>query len=404
MNWPQGFPVFLDLTIGYDAHLVFQTPPYTPSTIYGNNGTWQRELLKLLPDTFKGLAFNTWNGYTEGYAVVPTTEHGESAFRWVQRVTRGWFDIIPGIDVGGKSVTALWQTTPLLLRLFVTGTDGTVRTIWWEPEREWTFWSSVPNDTQIVPMQPGAEVTALWSIENQHLDLFAVDQDGVVWSIGWDNPTGWNKTGWFPIHPETKMNPGAAVTAVWSDSAKHLDLFVADQTGVVWSIWWNPTEGWRSAGWFTVHPETKMGPGTAVTAIWSDQGKHLDLFATDPNGVAWSIWWNTGGWRAEGWFTIHPETKINPGATITAVWGEPGKHLDLFGTGPDGTGWSIWWNNSEGWRSEGWFPIGDSSTISPGATITAMYSPDTSSTHLDLFTIGKASSVESAYWEPELGW
>ncbi len=457
MNWPKGFPVYLDLTLGYDAHLVFQTPPYTPSTIYGNNGAWQRELLKLLPHSFKGVACNTWNGYTEGYALVPTTEYGESAFRWIQRVTRTWFDIIPGYEVGGKTVTALWQTAPLLLRLFVAGTDGTVRTIWWEPDREWTFWASVPNDAQIVPMEPGAEVTALWSIENQHLDLFVADHDGVVWSISWNNLAGWNEGGWFSIHPETRMNMGAPVTAVWSDSAKHLDLFVVDQAGVVWGIWWNPTEAWRSAGWFTLHPDTKMGPGAVVTAVWSDSGnhldlfavdqagvvwsiwwnpangwrsagwftlhsetkmgpgakvtavwsdqdKHLDLFAADQNGAVWSIWWDTGGWRVEGWVTIHPETKVNPGATVTALWGDPDKHLDLFATGPDGTAWSIWWNDTEGWRLAGWFPIGDSSTISPGAAITALYSPGTSLNHLDLFTVGKASNVESAYWEPELAW
>jgi hypothetical protein len=107
-NWkPTGVPVIMDLTVGYDGHLVFQPDPYQLSGIWGNNASWQTELLRMQPDTFTGVTFNTWNGYTEGYAVVPTTEFRESAFRWVQRVTRQWFDILPGLGFTGRTVTAL---------------------------------------------------------------------------------------------------------------------------------------------------------------------------------------------------------------------------------------------------------------------------------------------------------
>ena len=40
-------------------------------------------------------------------------------------------------------------------------------------------------------------------------------------------------------------------------------------------------------------------------------------------------------WQA--WLLIHSEIKMQPGATVTAVWREAGKHLDLFATGTDGT-------------------------------------------------------------------
>jgi hypothetical protein len=76
-NWAAtGIPVFMDLTIGYDGYLVFPPGPHTQSGIWGNNASWQIELLKIQPDAFPGVAFTTWNGYTEGYAVVPNSVVG----------------------------------------------------------------------------------------------------------------------------------------------------------------------------------------------------------------------------------------------------------------------------------------------------------------------------------------
>ena len=89
-----------------------------------------------------------------------------------------------------------------------------------------------------------------------------------------------------------------------------------------------------------------MQAGATVTAVWREPGKHLDLFATGSDGAVWSIWWNNRvGWRPEGWRLIHAEIKMQPGATVTAVWREPGKHLGLFATGTDGAVWSISWND-----------------------------------------------------------
>jgi hypothetical protein len=34
----------------------------------------------------QGIVFNTWNGYTEGYAAVPTLENGDADFRWMQEL------------------------------------------------------------------------------------------------------------------------------------------------------------------------------------------------------------------------------------------------------------------------------------------------------------------------------
>jgi hypothetical protein len=106
---------------------------------------------------------------------------------------------------------------------------------WWEPGREWTFWKiPLPAELQI-KMQPGAEVTALWRQPNQAFDLFVTGTDGTVWSLWWNNVQGWRPEGWILLHPEIKMQPGATVTALWAPSGKHMDLFATDGSGVVWS-------------------------------------------------------------------------------------------------------------------------------------------------------------------------
>jgi hypothetical protein len=62
-----GIPVMLDVSPGFDARDVFEGSPR-----YGNNVPWRNGQTDLLSLGVRGLTANTWNGYTEGYAVVPS--------------------------------------------------------------------------------------------------------------------------------------------------------------------------------------------------------------------------------------------------------------------------------------------------------------------------------------------
>ncbi len=401
----KGIPVLMDLTPGYDGHLVFPPPPLGRSGIYGNNGWWRRELLALIPDRFTGVVYNTWNGYTEGYAAVATTEFGEENFGWLQRVFRKWSDINGWFQIQpGSRVTALWRELNVQLDLFVTGLDGQVWTTWWEPFRNWGYWAPVNPNPPEVRMQSGATVSAVWREARKHLDLFVSGTDGTIWSIWWsDQQPGWRPDGWLSIHSETKMKPGATVTALWREPGKHLDLFATATDGTVSSIWWNDVDGWRPGGWLSIHAEIKMKPGATVTALWREPGKHLDLFATATDGTVSSIWWNdVDGWRPGGWLFIHPEIKMKPGTTVTALWREPGKHLDLFATATDGTVSSIWWNDVDGWRPGGWLSIHSEIKMAAGTPVTAVWRE--SGKHLDLFTTATDGTVWSIWWNDIQGW
>jgi hypothetical protein len=89
-----------------------------------------------------------------------------------------------------------------------------------------------------------------------------------------------------------------------------------------------------------------------VTAVLPFEG-HVDLFATGTDGAVWSTFFEAdGGWRE--WFLIHPEIKMEPGATVTALLPFEG-HVDLFATDRDGTIWSTFFEADGGWQA--WFPI-----------------------------------------------
>jgi hypothetical protein len=91
-NWVQsGVPFILDISPGYDAHIIFPPKPPNIDTYFriGNNEIWHNGQTQMITATagansIRGITFNTWNGYTEGYAAVPTLERGDQAFTWLQ--------------------------------------------------------------------------------------------------------------------------------------------------------------------------------------------------------------------------------------------------------------------------------------------------------------------------------
>ncbi|MET0535055.1 MAG: hypothetical protein ABW171_12590 [Steroidobacter sp.] len=73
-------PVMLDVSPGYDGRHVFKCKerpdrPCTPeleSRRYGNTEPWREGQRAMLSLPVRGITGNTWNGYTEGFAIVPS--------------------------------------------------------------------------------------------------------------------------------------------------------------------------------------------------------------------------------------------------------------------------------------------------------------------------------------------
>jgi hypothetical protein len=267
--------------------------------------------------------------------------------------------------------------------------------------RGWMPWFAIHSETTT---HAGGSVTALWASES-HLDLFIIGTQGTLQSIWWDKsePAGYRPQGWFAIHPEQAFPPGAPVTAVWA-SKDHLDLFAVDLRGTVQSIWWDRSEpaGYRPQGWFAIHPETRFPPATPLTAVWANQN-HLDLFAADSSGVVQTISSDQNEpsrYRTQGWLAIHPETRTASGGRVTAQWSNI-NHLDLYIASTDRAVSSIWWDRNEpaGYRPQGWFAIGTERRFQPGAGVVALWAPGPAKNHLDLFVIDEQGTVFSNWWD-----
>jgi hypothetical protein len=79
-----GVPFLMDVSPGYDASVVFPG-----SRRYGFTDTWQTALTAMVGDFAQdGLVYNSWNGYTEGMAAVPTTEYGHRYYSWLTELCR----------------------------------------------------------------------------------------------------------------------------------------------------------------------------------------------------------------------------------------------------------------------------------------------------------------------------
>jgi len=77
-----GIPFIQDIAPGYDAHIVFPN-----SHKFGNTDSFreaQTQLIKKL--RCQGVTFSAWNGYTEGYAGVPTIEYGDATYLWASNI------------------------------------------------------------------------------------------------------------------------------------------------------------------------------------------------------------------------------------------------------------------------------------------------------------------------------
>lgn len=239
---------------------------------------------------------------------------------------------------------------------------------------------------------PGATVTALWQIARKHLDLFMTDSSGIIWSTWWEAGPGWQY--WNPIHPEQKSAPGAKVNAAWAPyDSNHLDLIMTSSDGTVFSCYWDINLGWLK--WSPISPSQRMNPGAPVTMIWAPYSQsHLDLFGTGGDGSVWGAYWDkTIGWTK--WSAIENQQKLYPGTEISAIWNKIKPYnLNLFATASDGTVYNSFWGESTGWH--GWVAIHAEQKFKPGAKVTALLAAY-DETHIDLFVTDALGIVWSTY-------
>ena len=169
------------------------------------------------------------------------------------------------------------------------------------------------------------------------MDLFAVGEDGRVYSAWWNGE--WHD--WFPIGDRVfaQNTPIAAI----SRNDDQMDLFAVGEDGRVYSAWWNGE--WKP--WFTIGDRV-FAQNTPIAAI-SRNDDQMDLFAVGLDGKVQSVWWN-GEWKP--WFTIgsHMFAQNTPIAAIS----RNDDQMDLFAVHVVAKVYSASWNGN--WRD--WFLVG----------------------------------------------
>ncbi|MEQ1910764.1 MAG: M64 family metallopeptidase [Vicinamibacterales bacterium] len=274
---------------------------------------------------------------------------------------------------------------PEHLDVFAVANNGRTMSNWWDQSSGWAGFFHVQGGIAS-PGGAGSPVTSV-SRFSGHLDLFTVGTDNRVYSCWWDAGSGWHP--WFPIG-DLQCRPGSTVNVV-SRYTNHLDLFTTASDGRTMSTWWHEGTGW--AGWFHVMGGIAAN-GATVTAI-ARYGSHLDLFTVGTDNRVYSCWWDDrSGWHA--WFPLAGIT-CRPNSAVTAVARFPDQ-IDLFTTASDGRIMSTWWSVRGGWA--GWFHV-SGGVASAGSPVTAIarYSG-----HLDLFVIGTDNRVYSTWWHEGGSW
>src|SRR5262245_25849711 len=82
-----GLPVIYDVSSGFDGRFVWKDKAglaFWGDNYDGTDDRWRNALSQLKGNGIKGITFNTWNGFTEGYAAVPTIPHGDTIYNWLR--------------------------------------------------------------------------------------------------------------------------------------------------------------------------------------------------------------------------------------------------------------------------------------------------------------------------------
>jgi hypothetical protein len=88
LDWvATGVPIILDVNNGFDGRIVWSKVPsgigYWGDNLDYTEDRWRNWMSQLKGLGIKGITFDSWNGYTEGYAAVPSIEHGLTVFDWL---------------------------------------------------------------------------------------------------------------------------------------------------------------------------------------------------------------------------------------------------------------------------------------------------------------------------------
>jgi hypothetical protein len=300
---------------------------------------------------------------------------------------RGWWHLQSGSAPAGATVTAA-SRAPDHVDLFVVSDNGVVYTAAWSPAG-WVAWRPLEGIT--VPAGAAVECT---SRSRDKLDVFVIDNQGRVQTSAWEPKFGERWSPWRQVGGGTGV-PGAPVSVV-SRAPDHLDVYLTGLDGVVRTSEWNPSLGDTWADWQQVANGATV-PGARVS-VASRQAHHLDVFVCDAAGQVQTSAWNPGmGGAWADWRVVAGGAAV-PGAPVGVV-SRSTDHLDVFVADARGRIQTSAWEPSLGTEWAAWRQIGVVETA-PGGEV---HGVSKQADHIDIFVTGVDGHVHTASWEPSFG-
>ena len=233
-----------------------------------------------------------------------------------------------GFAPPGAPLAAVYQPINEQLEVFVVDGNGALNAIWKANNDSWSRSPLVLTGRGFA--KPGASVAAVYYPKYQQLEVFTVDIRGVL-SVIWKAHNG----SWYAPTYVTAANfapPGAPLAAVYQPLNEQLEVFLLDEKGILQDVWKANNNSWgavalSSAGLVNATP-------ASVAAVYSPVYEQLDVFVVAADG-AFSVKWkqHNGAWSGPLGVS---EPHYVPGASVAAVSYPLDNHLEAVTTDRNG--------------------------------------------------------------------
>ncbi len=330
-----GIPFIQDVSPGYDAHIVFAGPH-----VFGNTDSFRRAQTALVHKLkCQGVTFTAWNGYTEGYAGVPTVEYGDGTYLWA-------CDVFQGFQVGGRHplpglIEAEDYEQMSGVQKEVVDDDGGGFDVGWMDDGDWLDYQILaPADGEYtarlrlsmpvtgsagqgefrvggamlarfdVPQTGGWQTwrtlsTRLALTAGEHTLRLAVSRGG--WNLNWIQLRG-------DADPVFRGLPGRVEAEAYDDMVGvRTEIVLDEEQG--FNMGWFDAGDWldylidvAQAGTYDVDLRVALADGQSPGQGQLRAGSTSLLAFTVPS---------TGGWQK--WQTIHGKVRLTPGKQILRV-------------------------------------------------------------------------------------
>jgi len=183
---------------------------------------------------------------------------------------------------------------------------------------------------------PGASLAVVYHPTNKAIDVFGVDNDGVLKDVRREKLT-FGTPFWQPPVPLTGpgfAEPGAPVTAVWQPLNDQLEVYVVGTNGAVVGVWNENNGPWKPA--FNLTDAGFAPRFTEIAAAWAPSSEMLEVFVADNSGSLKGIW----KLHDRAWGTPESITGsgfMSAGGPVAAVWEPSNNTLDVFTLDQNGT-------------------------------------------------------------------